>query len=37
MKKVFFIASLFAATAVTAQTYEPLPDGDFEDWKTGKQ
>jgi hypothetical protein len=35
MKKVFFILSLFAATAATAQTYEPLPDGNFEEWKTG--
>ncbi|MDR2556376.1 MAG: PCMD domain-containing protein [Bacteroidales bacterium] len=36
MKKVFFIISLFAATTVAAQTYEPLPDGDFEQWTAHK-
>ncbi|MDR0763278.1 MAG: T9SS type A sorting domain-containing protein [Bacteroidales bacterium] len=37
MKQVFFIISLFAVTAVvTAQTYEQIPDGDFEQWTTGR-
>ncbi|MDR1974680.1 MAG: PCMD domain-containing protein [Bacteroidales bacterium] len=32
MKKILFIVSLFSFATLVAQTYEPLPDGNFDEW-----